>query len=158
MNKKTLSLIGLELVWWLITALIVYMVMRPINKVIYQFEYETLNIVLVVLFITLARYTFLLKYTFLAKNQLLKAILLVACFLGFLLIIKEFTGFLTYVEEFTWEPITGHLPTENGQRADMESYIWTEMILFHVGCILATLAFAGRLLMSIWRTHNLNTV
>lgn len=158
MKKKTTLLLGLELVWWLFTVLIVMAVLSPIDKAIYQFVFRPLNIVFIVVFITLARYTFLLKYAFWSKFQLLKIALIFGSMLLVLYLIDGMNGFLNYIEEETWVALIGHLPMDSPERTGTQKYIWNEMLFFGTGSIIATVAFAGRMLISIWRTHNLDTV
>jgi len=156
MNKTNLLKIALELVWWLLTALVAWAVLQPIHKAMYVWPFEATNIFFVVVLITLTRYMFLLKHTFINNQQILKIVLMLLMFpLAFFLIerINEFQGFN---EEKGWEPLTGHLPAD--QRPGVEQYIWAEMLFFGVGSALAAPAFAIRMMLSIWRTRNRGTV
>jgi len=118
--------------------------------------FEWWNVIFVVVLMTLARYIFLLKHTFLAKNQVLKVVLILLMFPLTFALINGLHGFMNFIEEKTWDPLTGHLPLAD-KRA-IEHYIWTEMLFFGAGSIIAAPVFAVRLLMSVWRTHNRGTV
>lgn len=156
MNKSNLLKIVLELTWWVITALAVWAVLRPIHQAMHIWPFQTWNIVYVVALFTLTRYIFLLPYTFIARQQVLKIVLLLLMFPLTFKFIEGVNSFLTYIEEKTWEPLTGHLPP--AQQGPIENYIWGEMLFFGVGSIIAAPVFAGRMMLSIWRTRNRGTV
>lgn len=156
MNKSDNLKIVLELIWWIFTALIVWLVLRPIYKAMYVWPFETWNVVFIVTLITLTRYIFLLKHTFIATRQVLKIVLLLLMFPLCFILIDHLNEFLTHIEEHTWEPLVGHLPTE--QQPAIQDYIWGEMLFFSVGSIIATPVFAGRMMLSIWRQRNRGTV
>ena len=63
---------------------------------------------------------------------------------------------MVFIEEKTWEPLTGHLPLDD--KKSIEHYMWTEMLFFGAGSIIAAPVFAIRMMLSIWRTHNRGTV
>lgn len=156
MNKTTALKIALELIWWVITAVVVWAVLRPIYKAMYVWPFVWTNVLFVVCLLTLTRYVFLLRHTLIAKQQVLKIALMLLMFpLGFVLV-ERINEFLTYIEERTWEPLIGHLPTS--QQDAMEDYIWGEMLFFGVGSAIAAPAFAVRMMLSIWRTKNRGTV
>lgn len=156
MDKKQSLTLWLELIWWVLTAVVVAAVLYPIHKAMNVWPFESLNIVFVVLLLTLARYIFLLKHTFLAKQQEVKVALLLLMIPLTFVMVNELSSFMLYIEEHTWDPLTGHLPAAD-KRA-IEEYIWAEMLFFGVGSSLAPPIFAARLMMSIWRTRNRGTV
>ena len=71
-GKQRLGKIMMEVIWWLITAIVVIMAAQPLwtSFVQYSFVYEL--IMFGVIFITYTRYLFFMKYTFLAKAQIIK--------------------------------------------------------------------------------------
>lgn len=156
MNKSNTLKISIELIWWVITAIVVWAVLQPIHKAMHVWVFNTWNAIFVVVLITLTRYIFLLKYTFLANLQVLKIVLMLLMFPLTFLLIERVNEFLGYIEEQTWEPLTGHLPP--AQQPAIEEYIWGEMIFFGVGSALAAVAFAIRMMISVWRTKNRGTV
>ena len=156
MNKTTALKMALELIWWIITAIVVWAVLRPIYKAMYVWPFFWTNVLFVVCLLTLTRYVFLLRHTLIAKQQVLKIALMLLMFpLGFVLI-ERINEFLTFIDEKTWEPLIGHLPPS--QQPAMEDYIWGEMLFFGVGSAIAAPAFAVRMMLSIWRTKNRGTV
>ncbi len=156
MDKKNSLLLALELLWWFITAMVVVAVLYPIQKAMHVWPFKVSNIVFIAVFLTLARYTFLLQHTFVARRQVLKIALMLLMFPLVFALIDGMHTFMNYVEERGWDTLTGHLPM--GQKAAIERYIWNEMLFFGVGSIIAAPVFAGRLMMSIWRTRNRGTV
>ncbi len=156
MNKSNTLKIALELLWWVITAMLVWAVLKPIHKAMYVWPFEWTNVLFVVILFTLTRYIFLLKHTFIGKQQVLKIALMLLMFPLTFFLIERVNEFLTFIEEQTWEPLTGHLPPAN--QPPIEEYIWGEMLFFGVGSIIAAPVFAARMMLSIWRTRNRGTV
>lgn len=154
MDKRNSLVLQLELVWWAVTALVVFAVLYPIHKAMYVWPFQGWNIVFIVALITLSRYIFLMPHTFIAKRQVLKIALLLLMFPVTFVLISGLNGFLTYVEDHTWESLTGHLPGQT--RLSVESYIWGEMLFFGSGSIIAAPLFAARLMRSIWTLRNRN--
>ena len=156
MDKRTSLTLSLEIIWWVITALVVVATQYPIHKAMYVWPFAGWNIIFVVTLITLARYIFLLEHTFIARRQVLKVVLLMLMFPITFVLINGLNQFLTFIEEKTWEPLTGHLPVAD--RRSIENYIWSEMLFFGAGSCIAAPAFAARMMLSIWRTRNRGTV
>lgn len=149
-------ILQLEVVWWVVTAVAVWAILYPIQKAMHVWPFKWSNVAFIVVLITLARYTFLLKHTFLAKKQVLKVVLLLLMIPLTFILVNGLNGFMVFIEEKTWEPLTGHLPL--GEKLAIEHYIWTEMLYFGAGSIIAAPVFACRLMLSVWRTHNRGTV
>lgn len=156
MDKRQSLTLLLEIVWWVATAIITWAILYPIHKAMYVWPFEWWNVTFVVVLITLARYIFLLKHTFLAKQQVLKIALLLLMFPLTFTLVNGLNAFMVFIEEKTWDPLTGHLPPAD--KKAIEDYIWTQMLFFGAGSIIAAPVFAGRLMLSIWRTHNRGTV
>ena len=155
--KKSNSLkITLELIWWVVTAIVVWLVLRPINQAMHVWPFEFTNVLFVVVLLTLTRYIFLLKHTFISHQQILKIVLMFLMFPLTFLLVERVNEFLGFIEEQTWEPLTGHLPPM--QQPVIEEYIWGQMLFFGVGSALAAPAFAIRMMLSIWRSRNRGTV
>lgn len=156
MEKRLSLILWLEIVWWIITGLVIAAVLYPIQKAMYVWPFRGWNIIFIVVLLTFGRYVFLLKHTFLAKRQVLKIALLVLMFPLTFALVDGLHAFMNYIEENTWDTLTGHLPA--AQKTSIEQYIWSEMLFFGVGSVIAAPVFAGRLMMSIWRTRNRGTV
>ena len=152
MDKRASLILQLELVWWGITAVVVFAVLYPIYKAMNYWPFVQWNILFIVVLITLSRYIFFMQHTFIAQRQVLKIALLLIMFPFTFALISGLNGFLSYIEEHTWESLTGHLPESN--RLSVESYIRGEMLFFGAGSVLVAPLFAIRLMRSIWTTRN----
>jgi hypothetical protein len=156
MEKQNAVRLSLEFTWWIITAVVVWAVLSPIDNAMYLWPFRNWNIIFIVSVVTFARYIFLLKYTFLAKQQIAKIVLLLLMFPATFMYINGISDFMTFIEEKTWDPLTGHLPAI--EKMSTERYIWNEMLFFGVGSVLSAPIFAVRMMLSIWRTRNRGTV
>lgn len=156
MDKRQRLLLVLEILWWVVTAIVVLAVLHPIQKAMHVWPFQTWNIVFVITLVTLTRYIFLLPHTFLAKRQEVKVGLIIAVFPFLFYLIGGLNGFMTYIEENTFEQLTGHLPAAD--KKSIEKYLWNEMLFFGAGSIIAAPVLAGRLFVSIWRLRNRGTV
>jgi hypothetical protein len=149
---KLRLLILIELVWWAITAVVVFAVMWPIWNAGIQWPFQTWNIVAIVALITGSRLIFQLKYNFIFKKQILKAAIMIAMIPVAFATISYLNSFMVFIEEQTWDVLTGALPLK--KKTALESYIWNEMLFFSVGTLIVIPVLAGRLMMSIWKQHN----
>jgi hypothetical protein len=142
----------LEIVWWLITVVIVGVIMYPIWSDFMSFKFNVTNTVLVTCFVTFTRYAFLLKHTFLADWQMGKIV--------FILCAIAFIGVLSIqVQDFNvWydngDPDVLLNVVKASKREGLLEYIKTEFIFFAVASSISVLFLAGRLLYSIWRVKN----
>ncbi len=142
----------LELIWWLFTLILVAGVLYPILSKVNSYPFLLINIVFIIVFVTFTRYVFLLKHTFIAKKQILKIVLMILCLPITLYLINGINFFQTYVDEQGVESVVGNLPFN--QQESMMSYIRSLLIFFGVGGIVATVAFAIRLMVSVWKLKN----
>lgn len=150
MNKNKVLL---ELVWWVVTAVILTVVMFPIWKNFPDFKFNITNIAYVVCFVTFTRYAFLLKHTFLSEWEKGK--------IAFVLCVFAIAGILlVQMQDFNvWydngDPDSLLKTVKNvAQRPSLLEYIKTEFILFAVASAISAFALAGRLLVSVWRLRN----
>ena len=150
-NEDRLKL-RFELLWWIATALVAFVVLYPIFSSVRNFPFYFINTVYIIVFITLSRYLFFLRYTFLANRQLLKVTLIFLCIPLAFLLIQELNGFQTFLDEQGQDAIVRNLKRE--VRPGMFRYIYNEMLLFGVGSIIATVLFPFRLVLSVWRVQN----
>lgn len=147
----------LELVWWLITAVVVAAVLFPIYKSNAEYSRFYLpNALFVIVTITLGRYIFQLKHTFLAYRQWLKAVIAVLCIPLFLHLMKELNFFQKIAGDIGLEEMFAHLSLE-GQTA-LSKYVRAEMLFFGTASVITSALMPFRLLISFWRTHNRGTV
>lgn len=152
MNRANTVLVQLELVWWLITALIAAAILAPILYKVPNYSFLLPNAALIVLTVTFARYIFQLRYTFLFKTFYMKAALVFACIIIAFLVIQEINLFQTRIDEEGIEYVVGHLPLP--EQKPMMKYIHSQMVLFGVGSLVGCVALPLRLIRSVWRQWN----
>ena len=163
MNKQQFRLsLLLELVGWIVTAVILVFVLFPIAKAYKDFPFWTENILFIVTFVTLTRTIFLLKHTFFARIWSIKFILAIACipFVFFLI------GSLYDVQAFLdgnglYALGDNDLLKEPLAEAEMRSlveYVRNELFFFGTGSIIAAFIFPFRMIISVWRVRNRGTV
>ena len=148
--------IWLELFWCIATLLLSLLILFPILQKTNRYPFTVINIIFVITFITLFRYLFLLKYTWLAKRQYIKLTLVFLCIPLIFNLINNLNYFITHLDDFSTENYLGHLEADT--RSNLETYIRSEMVLFGVGSIIASIIFPFRLIISIWRLRNKGTV
>ncbi len=157
LDKRTVWLkLQLELVWWLVTAGVAYLVLYPLLNGFENFIFLRNNLLFIAIFVTYARYIFLLKHTFLAYLQIVKFVLIFASIpLVFYLIelLNEFQIF------FDNEGLHGFHQLlkpnmELGERDALLTYLNREIVFFGAGSIITAVLLPIRLLISFWRVYN----
>lgn len=158
MDQQQKSLfVKLELLWWMITAIITLAVLYPIYaKVDNNYPFYFANVLFIVVFITFTRLIFLLKFSFLADWEKLKIVLIVLTPILLFYLINELNYFQTFLDEKGVENFLAQMSIEN--RETLRKYITAEMLLFGVGSLIAAVVLPIRLLMSIWRARNRGTI
>jgi hypothetical protein len=142
----------LELLWWLLTALLVALIMAPIYIYAVDFPFWNINIVYIVTFITVARYIFLLPTTLIATIQWFKVMLIFAVIPAIFLLIQEMNRFQVFLDYNEPEDLIGLLPIDTSNA--MMSYVRSEMVLFSVGSVISLAILPFRMVRSVWRYRN----
>ena len=156
MNQKSSLALKLELIWWIVTLILIAVVMFPIINNVNDYPFLFINIFFIIVFVTFTRYIFLLKYTFIAKNQILKAILAVLCIPLIFYLISEINYFQAFLDE---EGLESFIPDmELKEQGSLMRYIRSEVLFFGIGGLIAAILFPIRMVISIWRYHNRGTV
>lgn len=156
MQKTATLTLTLELLFWLVTALIVGGVLYPIYRVAPDYPFLLRNVLFIVLAVTTTRYIFLLKHTWLAYLTWIKVFFIFAAIPLIFFLIDGINDFQTYLDENTFDSFLGHLKLE--RRETMTRYIRSEMIFFGTAAVIGTAAFALRMVLSLWRNRNRGTV
>ena len=150
MNKNKILL---EIVWWIVTAVILTVVMFPIWKNFPDFKFNITNVVYVICFITFTRYTFLLKHTFLADWERGKIAFVLCVFALSGILMVQLQDFNVWYDNGDPDILLATVKKE-GVRPSLLEYIKTEFVLFSVASIISAFVLAGRLLVSVWRLRN----
>jgi len=158
MDKQQQSLfLKLEVLWWLITLIIVLGVLYPIYaKVGSNYPFYFANILFIVVFITFTRLIFLLKFSFLANWEKIKIALIIITPILLFFLVNELNYFQTFLDEKGVENFLVQMSIP--EQETMRKYITAEMLLFGVGSIITAVILPIRLLISIWRVRNRGTV
>lgn len=146
----------LELVWWVITALMTILVILPVIQNSNDYPFIFSNALFIVVFITLVRYIFFLKYTLIAKQQYVKLVLIFLCIPLVFTLVSHLNYFVTYIDENSVDSFLKEMPQVKANR--ISSYLKTEMLLFGVGSVISGAVFPFRLLRSIWKYRNRGVV
>lgn len=156
MTKQLALKIQLEVIWWLVTAVIAFLVVRPILNKFADYEFLYSNILFVVIFITYARYIFLLKFTFLARLRVVKLLLIFASIPLVFHLVEQISAFQAFLDNEGLVSFNRYF--EPGitfeQRSNLLTYLRQEMIFFGVASVVAAVIMPFRMLISIWRVHN----
>lgn len=142
----------LELLWWIITALLATLIMIPVLLYLPDYPFYWINVFFIAAFITLTRYLFLLRYTWLARRQIVKIIIVFICIPFIFYCVQELNRFQTFLDEEGFEAIVGGV--ERGKQAAMITYVRSETLLFGVGAVISGILLPLRLIVSVWRQHN----
>lgn len=157
MDTTKLRLSGLmELIWWIMTALVVVVILFPVFENVPEYPFWTYNILYITLFITYTRYIFHLKHTWLARLFWLKIIFIFTSIPVTFLLIEGINSFQVYLDEVGINDFLGHL--SNVQQQSLATYIRTEMIFFGTAAVIGSILWPIRLIISIWRVRNRGTV
>ena len=143
---------GLELLWWVITLVIIGGVLFPIYRVAPDYPFWGSNIAFIVVAVTTARYIFLLRHTWLAYREKAKLGLMLLTLPLLAYLVNEINYLQTYLDENTFESFLGYLP--NNRLLSMTKYIRSEMLFFGTAAIIGSVVLFFRLLRSIWLVRN----
>ncbi len=155
-NKDFSTLIKLELIWWLVTMVILIAVIYPIYVSATEYPFLTPNIVFILTFVTFTRYLFFLKLTLFRFVQWVKVVLFLVCIPILIYIFQELNMFIRFADEIGIQSLFLEL-TESRQSVLIE-YTKTEFLFFGVAGFISALVFPFRMLISFWRTHNRGTI
>lgn len=146
----------MELIWWLITILLVAAIIYPILKYTDDYPFLALNIIYIIVFITFSRYIFLLRFTILANVHLVKVVIILLSIPIIAYLINGINFFQTYIDENGIDSFLSSGSILNQEQ--IGSYIRNEFILFGVGSVIAAIILPFRLVVSLWRWKNRGTV
>ena len=150
MNKNK---IGLELIGWLATIVIVVMSMLPIyTKVGLDFPFYYQNILIIIIAITFARYIFLLKHHWIASQKWIKVLFIFIPIPIFFFLTGAFYDFQAFSDEKGITSILTAIPYK--EQLSLAKYIRTEMILFWSAAMLGNLYMPIRMIISLFREIN----
>ena len=146
----------MELIWWVFTALVVFIVLLPIHENVRDFPFYVENIILIVAFITFSRHIFLLNLSFMARRKWIKVAIILIAPLFFFIASTALGDFRNFMDEKGLQTLVDHLHVT--RQTSMIHYIKNEMIFFGVGSIITGILLPIRMIISLWRMRNKGTV
>ncbi len=157
-SKKNLTKLTMELLWWVITIIVIVLTIQPIwpNFAVKDFLYELVLFQLI--FITYTRYLFALKNTFLADAQKLKVLLIFLSLPLAFYLIQMFFNYQDFLDkqnegmqEFDQFFVEGiSFDTHN----NTIQYLTKVYLFFGLSAIISVIVSPFRLLLSYWRVFN----
>ncbi|MBL4650411.1 MAG: hypothetical protein JKY03_11835 [Aureispira sp.] len=158
LEKQRVGKLLMELVWWILTGIVAWMVARPLWSEFIQYGYIQELILFIVILITYTRYLFLLKYTFLSHFQAGKFILIFGTIPLVFYLIHLFFGYQDFLERQS----EGMEEYQIYFRADMTfnehgeviQYLSKVYSFFALSAIIVVVISPFRLLLSFWRVYN----
>lgn len=153
MGKK----IVLEFLWIIFTAVLIGLFLLPVwNAMAENYQYYTENIIFATIFITFTRYIFLTKYTFFSHTRWVKILLILICIPLFFFSMDTLYDFQRFWDEAGFVPLMRDVASED--RIPMANYIKYQFLFFGTGAIITIILMPIRMVISIWRRINRNTV
>lgn len=152
----TKNKIFLELIWWLVTAVIIVMAMLPIySSVGEDYPFYKDNIFIIIIAVTFIRYIFLLKHHWLSISKWTKALFIFVPIPVFFYLTGVFYDFQAFSDEKGINSVLTKLSQK--EQFGLSKYIRTEMVLFWSAAILANAFMPIRMIISLWREINKGT-
>lgn len=152
MNKNTYLFIKIEILWWLIAAIVAFILILPIKIQLPEFPFIWENILFVVCFIMLSRYLFFLESTFIAKKQYVKIALVFLAIPFVFFLVAQLAGFRSFVDEGEFNTLLSTYPYK--EQLKIEKYIRTEFPIIAMAAIVSAIIFPFRMFMSVFRYRN----
>jgi len=150
------SKMGLEVIWWIVTAVVTCLILLPIYSKIgtaYPFYYQ--NILIIIIAITFCRYIFLLKHHWVSNQKWIKILFIFIPVPIFFFLIGAFYDFQAFSDERGINSIMDVL--SNAEQTQLSKYIRSEMILFWATAFIANAYMPIRMIKSLYREVNKGT-
>ncbi|NNE26865.1 MAG: hypothetical protein HKN09_08480 [Saprospiraceae bacterium] len=145
-----------EILWWVITVVIVLLVLSPIYlNIKNDYPFYTYNIICIVIAVTFMRYIFMLKHHYIVYAKWIKVIFIFIPIPLLLVLTDAISTFQAFVDEEGIYSIMKGMP--NGLQKGLSSYIRSEMLFFWAAAMLSNLLLPVRMIVSLWREINKGT-
>ncbi len=156
MEQQKKLLLTLELVFWVVTAVIAFGILRPIVVKIADFPFLWQNGFAIVIFVTYTRYAFLWKYNLLSNSLVTRLIFVFSSIPLVFYLVQNLNGFQGYIDDFGYDSFMNLLkkPIADLDKVSLLKYIRSEFVFFSTGAILSAILLTFRMIMSIWRSRN----
>lgn len=142
-----------EIIWLLITLIVVCLVQLPIYLDIgtaYPFYFD--NSMFIILAITFMRYIFLLKHHWIVYSKWFKIILIFVPIIILFYLVDALYNFQLFCDQEGVKSIMNEQSYET--QSQMSKFIRTEMLFFWVAAFIGNLLMPFRMILSLWRKMN----
>lgn len=148
--------ITLELIFWIVTAILCVGILYPIFNNFNNFPFLWQNTLAIVILVTYTRYTFLWRYTLFAKSTVIRLIFLVTAIPLVFYLIQNMNGFQSYLDDYGYDAFMEILkkPLTDDQKVGLLQYIRSEFVFFSTGAAIVGIVLPLRMILSFWRTKN----
>ncbi|MCH2042686.1 MAG: hypothetical protein MK212_00975 [Saprospiraceae bacterium] len=156
MEKTTRIKITVELIWWIVTAILTLIVIFPMLNTFQQYDFIISNSIFVIVTITFSRYIFLLKHTFLAYFRVGKVLLLFGCIPLIFYLIGEMNHFSYFLDNKGLQSFNEYFVSgiDIDTRQTILNYLEREMIFTGTASVIVSALLPFRMLISVWRVYN----
>lgn len=149
-NKRLIFLI--ELIWWLLTAVLVYVILLPVPGAFSGFSFLFQSVIFIVAFITLARYIFLLHLTPIKNYKPAKVVLIFLSVPLIFMLVQFLNNFFIYVDEHGFESLVSHVNLNTSKDVQRTArYIQTIIVFFGTASIIAAVLLPIRMVISLYK-------
>lgn len=155
-NYLLKSKIFLEIISILITVILLVLILMPIYLNTKLFPYYFYAAVCIVIVITLTRYIFLLKHSLIARWTIVKIIAGILCVPLFLFAIDGIYEFQRFLDEEGLQSLIFNVDAD--YEALIINYIRSVVLFFGVSTVILSIVFPFRMVLSVWRVRNRDTV
>ena len=146
----------LELVFWLISFLLIALLLLPIYTKVYDYQFYGLNIITTLIAFHFIRSIFLLKHMWFSHHTKVKVVCFFLCIPVLLYLIDAIYNFQSFRDNTGVTSLVGHLPLED--QLGISTYIIRMTMISWISAVIATVVFPIRLLKSVWLLRNRGTV
>lgn len=153
MNKKY----QLEILWWLITAVILVLVMMPIWSIAgTNTPFHISNIIAIVVFVSFFRLLFVLRHTLISHHSIGKVLIVILCIPLFVYMMDSLNSFQTFIDERGFQEL---IPGRDDNKSfEVAKYMRYEYVFFVVAAMISAALVPFRMIISEWRVRNRGTV
>ncbi len=147
----------IEVLFWAITFVICLLILAPVYlEYSNHYPFYIPNFVVILLFLTLTRYIFLLRWSPFSHNKTVKKILVFAMIPVLMYLVQSFFNFQDFLDETGFHSI----PTTHGEITSIDKAYYSKIqyLFFISGAIITSILFPIRMIISIWRQTNKNTI
>lgn len=138
------------------TLVLLVLIMLPVYLNTVNFEYYYYNTICVFVVLTLIRYMFLLKHTLIARATMIKIVLGVLCIPLFLFATDGLYEFQRFLDEEGLQTLVSNVYAD--RQPLIINYIRSEFLFFGISAVILSIIFPFRMVLSVWRVRNRNTV